>query len=130
MKGLDVAIVRLLPFILYIIFGVNLLCCSFGVDITLFYELHGNSAIYATALYLISLSNKKYHCKWNRAMYLFLIVVPIMNFLDSAFDIISDVRTYYIVIYIVYAIVAIYTAYHAIKHFVELSIRRMNNGRQ
>lgn len=130
MKGLDVAIVRLLPFILYIIFGVNMWCCYAGIDVTLFYKLHGNSAIYATALYLISLSNKKYHCKWNRAMYLFLIFVPIFNFLDGLFDFVKEVRIYLFIIYALHFLVGIYTAYHAIKHFVELSIRRMNNGRQ
>lgn len=117
MKGLDVFIVRFLPFILFIIFGINVLCCYNGVDITITYNLHGNSALYALALYLISLSNKKYHCEWNRAMYLYLISIPIFNFFDAVFDFVKDVDSYLLILNISYLFTAVITAYLAIKHF-------------
>lgn len=128
MKGLDVFIVRFLPFILFVIFGINLHCAYNFIDITITYELHGNSFIYALALFIISLSNKKYHCIWNRAMYLFLIVVPIFNFLDAIFVFFEDIDTYIEIIYWTFGITALITAYLAIKHFVTMSKRRLDNG--
>ena len=128
MKGLDVFIVRFLPFILFVIFGINLHCAYNFIDITITYELHGNSFIYALALFIISLSNKKYHCIWNRAMYLFLIVVPIFNFLDAIFMFFEDIDTYIEIIYWTFGITALITAYLAIKHFVTMSKRRMERG--
>lgn len=128
MKGLDVFIVRFLPFILFIIFGINLHCAYNFIDITVTYELHGNSFIYALALFIISLSNKKYHCIWNRAMYVFLIVVPIFNFLDAIFIFFEDVDIYIAIIYWAFRITAIITAFLAIRHFVLMSKRRLDNG--
>lgn len=128
MKGLDVFIVRFLPFILFIVFGFNVLCCYNDIDITITYNLHGNSALYALALYFISLSNKKYHCEWNRAMYIYLIVVPIFNFLDAIFDFVLDVDTYLLILNVSYLFTALVTAYLAIKHFVTMSKRRLDNG--
>ena len=128
MKGLDIFIVRFLPFILFIIFAINMIGSYRGVDMILSYELHGNSALYALALYGISLSNKRYHCVWNRAMYLFLIFVPILNFLDTVFCFLPSDRAYMTVIVVSYSITALITAYLAIKHFVQASKRRISCG--
>ena len=128
MKGLDVLIVRLLPFILFVITGINIICCSCGIDVGDSYYLHSHSAIYATALFLISLCNKRYHCIWNRAMYVFLILVPIINFLDVKFDFIST--NYWGIIFVMFLYIStlLITAYLAIKHFVGISKRRMSHG--
>lgn len=128
MKGLDIFIVRLLPFVLFIIFGINRACLWNGNDIRTFYNLHGNSALYAIALFSISLANNKYHCVWNRGMYLFLIVVPIFNFLNASFGILREQGTYLIAISILYGIVIIYTSFMATRHFIQLSIKRHKNG--
>lgn len=128
MKGLDVLIVRFLPFILFGIFWCNLYCAEHGLDITITYDLHGNSILYALALFLISLSNKKYHCTYNRAMYVFLIGIPVINFLDSIFFFFEDFDAYLDIMYWLCRGTALITAYLAIKHFVTMSKKRMNNG--
>lgn len=128
MKGIDVFIVRFLPFVLFIVFSANILCAYCGIDITLSYELHGNSALYALALYGISLSNRRYHCLWNRAMYLFLIFVPTLNFLDSAFCFLPSERAYMSVVLTSYLLTVVSTAYLAIRHFIQASKRRMERG--
>lgn len=119
MKNLDVFIVRVLPFVLFIQVGVSILNCWRGVDLSDFYLLHSNSAIYSASLYFISLSNKKYHCIWNRAMYVLLIVVPIFNYLDAK---LFNIETYLYVylVTIMYFITAIITAYLAISHFIKV----------
>ena len=129
MKGIDVLIVRFLPFVLYIIIGVSTLCCFCGIDVTTIYELHGNSALYALGLFLISLSNKKYHCVWNRAMYILLIIVPTINFLDSVFFIFSTDTEYLATMLALYIVTAIATAHLAIHHFIQVSKRRIGRGR-
>lgn len=128
MKGLDVFIVRFLPFILFIITGVNIVCCACGLDVRDGYFLHSHSVIYASALFLISLCNKRYHCVWNRAMYLYLIIVPCLNYLDSkiSFLPLKDISS--IVVVVLYVSTALITAYLAIKHFVNASKRRLRNG--
>lgn len=130
MKGLDVFIVRFLPFILFLVFTTNMIGSYCGVDMILSYELHGNSALYALALYGISLSNKRYHCIWNRAMYLFLIFVPILNFLDAALCLLPSERAYMTVVVISYLATVVATAFLAIRHFVLMSKRRLDNGRE
>lgn len=117
MNKLDVVIVRLLPFVLYIIMGICVTRAMLGIGINEFLLLHGNSAIYAAAMYIISLSNKRYHCKWNRAMYLFLIIVPIINYVDARWCVIPDEKTYIIIFNVMYLATALWTAVMAIRHF-------------
>lgn len=128
MKGLDVLIVRLLPFILFVITGINIICCSCGIDVRESYYLHSHSAIYATALFLISLCNKRYHCIWNRAMYIYLIFIPISNYLDIKIDFVPTNYHGYIFIIVPYVVTMFITAYLAIKHFVGISKRRVSHG--
>lgn len=128
MKGLDVLIVRLLPFILFVITGINIICCACGIDVRDSYYLHSHSAIYASALFLISLCNKRYHCIWNRAMYLFLIIVPLLNYLDKKINCLPCNEWTYIAILVLYLSTILITAYLAIKHFVGISKRRVSHG--
>jgi hypothetical protein len=129
MKGLDVLIVRLLPFALYFILCVNLLCCWFRIDAIIdTYDLHSNSVIYALSLFLISLSNKRYHCIYNRAMYIFLIVLPIFNFLDATLFICATDLSYMITVSAMFALTAFATAFLAIRHFIQMSKRRLEHG--
>lgn len=130
MKGLDIFIVRFLPFVLFVIFGVNVLCAYHGYDLSDSYNLHGNSALYASSLFIISLCNKKYHCKWNRAMYLYLIIIPIFNYLDCKLDFVESTECYLMILNVSYLITAAYTAFMAINHLVQASKRRVNDGRQ
>jgi hypothetical protein len=128
MKGLDVFIVRFLPFILYIIFVLNVFCACTDRDPFISYELHGNSAFYALGMFLISLANKRYHCAWNRAMYIFLIFVPTLNYLDSTFALFEYEASYMWFVSITTALTALITAYLAIRHFIQISKRRMERG--
>lgn len=127
MNKIDVAIVRLLPFVLYILIGVCTTMIICGEDVGEFYLIHGNSAIYATALYIISLSNKRYHCKWNRAMYIFLIIVPIINYVDARWCVIPDERSYIILFNTLYIGTALWTAAMAIRHFRKTLKGNKNN---
>ena len=128
MKGWDIFIVRFLPFVLYIIFVLNVICTCCGREPFVSYELHGNSAFYALGLFLISLANKRYHCVWNRAMYIFLILIPILNYLDSVFIFFEETEAYLWFVIIFTILTALITAYLAIKHFVQISKRRMERG--
>lgn len=130
MKGADIWVVRFLPFILYLIIGINILLAFKGVDLTAFYLLHSNSAIYALGLYLISYSNKKYHCEYNRYMLLCLIVTPLINFFDELFYIFPTERSYILTIVGIYLFTLGATASAAIRHFVQISKRRMERGRE
>ena len=117
LRGYDVLIVRLLPFFLFIDLGRIIYNSWNGIDTPHYHYFHSNSAIYASALFLISLANKHYHCVWNRAMYVFLIVTPILNYIEYKFEIIYDEQWYAWIITIAYGATALFTAYKAIKHF-------------
>lgn len=118
MHGYDIFIVRMLPFILFLGLGIRSTLALNGIYFDCYKFLHGNSAIYATALFLISLANRHYHCIWNRAMYIFLIVVPIFNYLDAKFNFVPSADVYVLIFHIAYSITAIITTYMAIKHFL------------
>lgn len=124
MRGYDVFIVRMLPFILFIEMGIHSFCSLCGYYFEDYLYLHNNSVIYATALFFISLANRHYHCKWNRAMYLFLIIVPIFNYIDAKFAIVPDTKTYLWIYNIAYGLTAITTSFMAIKHFLPTLKRR------
>lgn len=128
MRGLDVLLVRFTPFISYAIFVIYLLQSYIGADLRDFYFIHCNSAIYATCLFLISLSNKKYHCVYNRVMYIFLIVIPLINYLNAKFNLFPDKETHVLFVVIATILTALITAYLAIKHFVNISKRKLKNG--
>ena len=80
--------------------------------------------------FLISLSNKKDHCVYNRAMYIFLIVLPIFNFLDATLLICVTDLSYMITVSVMFGLTALITAYLAIRHFVQISKRRLERGRE
>lgn len=128
MKGLDIFVVRVAPFILFGLFITNLLCSYLGFDCRDAYYLHCNSVIYATCLFLISLANKKYHCVYNRAMYIFLIIIPIINYINAKVGIFPTKEMYSIFIVLSTILTIIATAYLAIKHFVTISKRKLKNG--
>jgi hypothetical protein len=117
MRGYDIAIVRLLPFALFIEMGIHSLLACNGFNPCDYIYLHSNSVIYATALFFISLANHHYHCVWNRAMYVFLILVPTFNYIDSKFGFVPDKETYITLFHYAYGITAIITAYMAMRHF-------------
>lgn len=125
----DIFIVRFLPFILFILQGVVMINEFNGCEMDV-HALHGQSALYAASLFFISLANKNYHCKWNRAMYIYLIVVPTLNYLDAKFDFMPyDERTFFFV-YGLHITTAIITAYVAINHFSKvLKLKRKINAR-
>lgn len=119
MKNADVFIVRILPFVLYIILGVNIYLSKDGVDMRDLYILHSNSAIYAAAMFVVSLSNKKYHCVYNRLMYIVLILTPVINFLDYEFEIFEPTNSQYVFMLYMYLVVLAITAFLAVKHFAQ-----------
>ena len=130
MKKWDIFIVRFLPFVLYIIFVMNvILNCSDRAPF-ISYELHGNSAIYALAFFAVSLGNKRYHCIWNRAMYAFLVFVPTINYLDEKFAIFNEYEVYLWVMVVSAILTAFITVSLAVKHFVDIRIRRIRRGRE
>lgn len=129
MRRLDIPIVRMLPFVLFIIIGIDLILCWNFISSKCFNLLHSNSVIYATALYFISLANSHYHCVWNRAMYLFLIFTPILNYIDAKLNMFS-VKSYLWIITTLYALIAIITAYMAIRHFLPTLKRKINDDKR
>jgi hypothetical protein len=62
-------------------------------------------------------------------MYLFLIIVPIFNYLDARFDLIPVVETYITIVSSAFGLTALITAFLAIRHFIQISKRRLDNGR-
>lgn len=129
MKKWDVLIIRFLPFILFIIYGMNVWSAILDKEPFMSYELHGNSVLYALSLFVISLANKRYHCVWNRAMYVFLVFVPLFNYIDSIFYIVETEEVYMSIIHISYGLTALTTAFFAIRHFIQASKRRMARGK-
>lgn len=128
MRGLDVTIVRFLPFVLFGISGIDTYYCWMGLDIDDFYYFHSNSVIYALALFLISLSNKKYHCSYNRLCYVFLILTPLLNYLDAVFDLIPDVVLYLKIITYSYIFCAVGSIVLCVWHFIKVNSVRMKKA--
>ena len=128
MRNIDVLVVRFLPFILFAIIGNEIVCSFLLIELDEFYLLHGNSAIYASGLYAISYSNKRFHCRYNRYMLLFLIFKPIINYLEAKFFIFPSEHFYLSFVISLYATTMVITSYLAIDHFrLAIKRRKLNN---
>ena len=128
MKNLDVFVVRFLPFVVFSIIGVDIVFLIQGIDITDLYYLHSNSMLYASGLYAISYSNKRFHCRYNRYMLLFLIFTPIINYLEAKFFIFPSEHFYLSFVISLYATTMVITSYLAIDHFrLAIKRRKLNN---
>lgn len=125
MKGADVYIVRFLPIFLFVWSGKIMLDAQNGYINESLCNLHSESAIYALSLFIISISNPKYHCVWNRAMYVELFVVPIINYIDSKFCIVPDAELYLDVLYYIWYTTLALTTYLAIRHFWKLNKKKI-----
>lgn len=131
MRNLDVVIVRFLPFLLFAIIGIDLIYLIQGIDLRDFYYLHSNSVLYASGLYGISYSNKRFHCRYNRYMLLFLIITPILNYLDVKFSIFPSELFYLHFVISLYLATLVVTSYLAIDHFAKaVKRRKLNNNIQ
>lgn len=128
MRNLDVVVVRFLPFVVFSIIGIDIIFLIQGVDITDLYYLHSNSILYASGLYAISYSNKRFHCRYNRYMLLFLIFTPIINYLEAIFFIFPSEHFYLSFVISLYATTMVITSYLAIEHFrLAIKRRKLNN---
>ena len=128
MRNLDVFVVRFLPFVVFVIIGIDIIFLIQGVDITDLYYLHSNSILYASGLYAISYSNKRFHCRYNRYMLLFLIFTPIINYLEAKFFIFPNEQLYLSFVISLYATTMVITSYLAIEHFrLAIKRRKLNN---
>lgn len=128
MKGIDVFVVRFTPFVVFAFFIMGIVYSIVEDKTPEFYYLHSNSAIYALGLFLISLANKRYHCIYNRAMYIFLIIVPIINYLEVKYDIFPCEDAYSLSIAVMALFTIMATSYLAIRHFILKSKRKLDNG--
>lgn len=118
MKNLDVLIVRLLPIILYFQIGYVVYNCWDGISTYPFNLFHSNSFPFSISLFIISLSNKKYHCIWNRALYIELSIIPLVNYIGAKYDIFNTEIRLYIVTYTL-LIAGLITIILAVYHFIK-----------
>lgn len=123
----DISIVRMLPFVLFILYGIALANSWCGVLPLWQKYLHCDSLLYAFSLFMISLSNKRYHCKWNRAMYAEAMIVPVINYVDARLGVFDDAVSMLITMSTIWSVTLILTAYLAIRHYMIPRMRK--NGR-
>lgn len=124
MKKLDIFLVRFIPILLFFIISIDIIYCWHGINNISFNHLHYNSFIYSLALFLISLSNPKYHCVWNRAMYVELMIVPLINYADATWYIFPDAVPMLITLSATWIITAIITVILAIRHFLKPRLKK------
>lgn len=129
LKRLDVFVVRFLPLLLFGYMIKIIIDSWHGISQYPFNMLHSNSFFYAAALFLVSLSDSKYHCVWNRAMYIELMLVPVLNYLDAKFTLFTDVYSALMVISVTIGITIIATVMLTIRHFIKTNKRRLRYGK-
>ena len=94
MKSIDVFIVRYVPVVMFLWFGVELFLAYIGRFFPSVSFAFGHNLLYAASLFIISLSNSRYHCSWNRCLYGFLIATPFINYADSKAGIFATTEEY------------------------------------
>ena len=125
----DIFIVRMLPFVHFVLYGIITARAWMEIRTEAFFYLHGESAIYALSLFIISLSNKHYHCRWNRAMYVEAIIVPVINYIDARYHIFPYAEFALLTMSAIWSVTLILTAYLAIRHYMIPRLKKKKNGR-
>lgn len=129
LKKIDVFIVRFLPILLFIYLIKIVIDCWSGVSQYPFNMLHSNSFIYAAALFFVSLSDSRYHCIWNRAMYIELMFIPLMNYIDAKYLLFEDVFLVLKIYVFSLILTLIATIILAVRHIIKTRKRkRQTNG--
>lgn len=130
MKKLDVFLVRYLPIVMLVYIGLTVIYAWNGITMPCSVYLFSNSFIYSLVLFTVSLADRKYHCVWNRAMYLEMMVVPAINYADSKFGIFQTAEGLLMALSITLVLTIVVTIYLAIRHFITVSRkRRVNHGK-
>lgn len=94
MKSIDVYIVRYVPVLMFIYSGIDIFLANAGRITSGVFLAFGHNLLYAASLFIISLSNSRYHCSWNRGLYAFLIATPFINYADSKAGIFATAEEY------------------------------------
>lgn len=129
MKKLDIFLVRFLPIIMLIYIGVTILYAWNGIRMPCNVYIFSNSFIYSLVLFFVSLADKKYHCVWNRAMYIEMMVVPLINYADSKFVIFPTAEGLLITLSVSWIAALVATIILAVRHFLKPRIKRYRKGR-
>lgn len=124
MRKIDIVIVQYLPIMMFIYTAIVIIKAWNGTPSTLSNFFLANPFVYALSLFLISLSNPKYHCVWNRAMYAELMIVPLINFADAKWGIFPDAVLMLAVLSSTWVIAFIVTIFLAIRHFVKIRLKK------
>lgn len=129
MKKFDVFLVRYLPIAMIVYIGLTLIYAWNGIRMPFSVYIFSNSFIYSFVLFFVSLADKKYHCIWNRAMYIEMMVVPVINYADSRFTIFPTAEGLLMTLSITMILTLIATLVLAVLHFVRPRIKRRRHGR-
>jgi hypothetical protein len=130
MEKLGVSVVRFTPLIIYAIMCVRVVRSWVSEDYICTCALKGDVYIFSIALFFVSLSNKRSHCKWNRTMYVFISLVSIFDSINQSMKIIANDMLYSLIVGPIIVSVSIVTSFLAIRHFIRITKRKMNHGRE
>ena len=129
LKIRDIFLVRFLPIVMLIYIGMNIIYAWDGTIFTDSDFMFANSFIYSLVLFFVSLAGKRYHCVWNRAMYIEMMVVPLINYADSKFAIFPTAEGLLITLSVTWIAALVATAVLAVRHFLKPRIKRYRRGR-
>ena len=129
MKKIDVFLVRYLPIAMLIYIGLTVIYAWNGISIPCSVYIFSNSFIYSFVLFFVSLADRKYHCVWNRAMYVEMMLVPLINYADSKFIIFPTAEGLLITLSVTWIATLIATVFLAVRHFFRPRIKRYRKRR-
>lgn len=124
MKKVDVFLIRYLPIVMLIYIGINIIYAWRGIIFTDADFIFANSFIYSLVLFFVSLADRKYHCVWNRAMYVEMMVVPLINYADGKFSIFPTAEDLLITLSVTWILTLIATIFLAVRHFARPRIKK------
>ena len=129
MKKIDVFLVRFVPIVMLIYIGVSVLYVWNGIVLQYGSYIFSNSFVYSLVLFFISLADKKYHCVWNRAMYIEMMLVPLLNYAQAKFHIFPVVEGFLVTLTVTWFVTILATVFLAFRHFLRPRIKRREKRR-
>lgn len=129
MKKIDVFLVRYLPIVMLIYIGLTVIYAWNGIAMPFSVYIFGNSFIYSFVLFFVSLADSKYHCVWNRAMYIEMMLVPLINYADGKFTIFPTAEGLLITLSVTWILTLVATVFLAVRHFFRPRIKKFRKRR-
>lgn len=125
---ITIFIIRVLPIVISLYCALELYDAWQGLSTNEYRHILNNSGIKSICFFLISLSqSSKFHCVWNRVLWINLSAMALLQFLDVKYNLIPTAELQLIILSAMQVIAILTTIILAVIHFIKVNYKKWQN---